>query len=78
MTTQALITLTDEANRLLNIIKAKYNMRDKSQAVEAVIEHYIECAGEPDFHEEFIERIKRAEKGKFIRINNFAKHYGAE
>lgn len=75
--TQALISLSKEANRILNIVKAKHNLKDKSAAVEEVIEHFVECAGEPDLREEFIERIKKAEKGKFIRVDDFAKQYGA-
>ncbi|MBI4146307.1 DUF2683 family protein [Candidatus Woesearchaeota archaeon] len=74
--TQALISLSDDSNRVLNMVKAKFNLKDKSQAVEAVIEHYLECEGEPNLREEFIERIKKAEKGKFVRVDNFAKHYG--
>ena len=75
--TQALIQLSKEANTVLNIVKAKQNLKDKSAAVEAIIEHYIECKGEPDLKEEFIERIKRAEKGAFTRVDNFAKHHSA-
>ncbi len=74
--TQALIQLSEDANKVLNMVKAKYNLKDKSEAVETVIEHYIECEGEPNFKEEFIERIKKAEKGKFVRVDDFAKHYG--
>ena len=74
--TQALIQLSKEANHVLNVVKAKYNLKDKSAAVETVIEHFIECEGEPDLKEEFIERIKKAEQGKFVRVANFAKHYG--
>ncbi|HLF54452.1 MAG TPA: DUF2683 family protein [Candidatus Nanoarchaeia archaeon] len=73
---QALISLSEEANKVLNLVKAKFNLKDKSQAVEAVVEHYLECKGEPDLRDEFIERIKKAEKGKFVRVENFAKHYG--
>jgi len=73
---QALISLSEEANKILNVVKAKHGLKDKSAAVEAVIEHYIECEGEPNLKEEFIERIKKAEKGKFIQVDNFAKHYG--
>ena len=74
--TQAFISLTEESNRLLNVVKAKHNLKDKSAAVEVVIEHYVECEGEPDLKEEFIERIKKAEKGRFIRVDDFETHYG--
>ncbi len=74
---QALISLSEEANKVLNMVKAKHGLKDKSAAVETVIEHYIQCEGEPDLKEEFVERVRRAEKGKFIRVHDFAKHYGA-
>jgi len=70
---KALISLSDEANKLLNILKAKHGLKDKSAAVEAVIAHYVDCEGEPDLKDEFIQRIHRAEKGKFIRVHDFAK-----
>lgn len=76
--TQALVQLNENSNRVLNIVKAKYDLKDKSQAIEIVIQHYIDCESEPELKKEFLERIKKAELGKFIKIKNFAKHYGAE
>ena len=76
--TQALLQLNENSNRVLNIVKAKYNLKDKSQAVEVVIKHYIECEEDPDLRPEFIERIQKAEKGKFVRVHNFAERYGVE
>ena len=75
---QALIELDENANRVLNIVKAKLGLNGKSEAIKAVIEYYIEHEGEPELKPEFIERIKKAEKGKFIKVSNFAKHYGVE
>ena len=74
---QALVELDENTNRVLNIIKAKFGLNDKSQAIKAVIEYYVENEGEPELRPEFIERIKKAEKGKFVKVGNFAKHYGA-
>jgi len=74
--TQALVQLTENSNKILNMVKAKYDLKDKSQAVEIVITHYIECQGEPNFKEEFIERIKKAERGKFVKVKDFNKHFG--
>ena len=75
---QALIELDENTNRVLNIVKAKFGLNDKSEAIKAVIQYYIEHEAEPELTPEFIERIKKAEKGKFITVHNFAKHYGAE
>lgn len=74
---QALVTLSEDSNRILNLVKVKYNLKDKSAAVEAVIEHYVLCEGEPDLKEEFIQRIRKAEKGKFVRVEDFSKRYRA-
>ena len=75
---QALIELDENTNRVLNIVKAKFGLNDKSEAIKAVIQYYIEHEAEPELRPEFIERIKKADKGKFIKVDNFAKHYGVE
>ena len=33
---QAIITIDDETNRVLNMVKAKFNLKDKSQAIEVM------------------------------------------
>jgi hypothetical protein len=75
---QALIELDENANRVLNIVKAKFGLKDKSEAINTLIRYYVDKEDEPELKPEFIERIKKAEKGKFIKVSNFAKHYGAE
>ncbi len=75
---QALIDLDMNANRVLNIVKAKLGLKDKSEAIKAVIDYYIENEQEPELRPEFIERIKAAEKGKFVKGGNFSKRYGAK
>ena len=50
---------------------------DKSEAIKVLIGYYIENEGEPELRPEFIERIKKAEKGKFVKVKDFSKHYGA-
>ena len=74
---QALIELDENENRVLNIVKAKLGLNDKSEAIKVLIDYYIENEGEPELRPEFIERIKKAEKGKFVKVSNFSKHYGA-
>jgi len=73
---QALIEIDENTNRVLNIVKAKYGLRDKSEAVKIVVERYIEEENEPELRPEFIEKIKRTEKQPNIRVKDFAKRYG--
>ena len=75
---QALVELDENTNRVLNIVKAKFGLKDKSEAIKTIIQYYIETEAEPELKPEFMERINKAEKGKFIKVGNFAKHYGVE
>ena len=74
---QALVELDENANRVLNIVKAKFGLKDKSEAIKTLINYYVENEDEPELRADFIERIKKAEKGKFVQVDNFAKRYGA-
>ncbi|MCJ7696892.1 MAG: DUF2683 family protein [Thermoplasmata archaeon] len=72
---QALVKLNDNINRVLNIVKAKYNLKDKGEAIEFVVNRYIELEGEPGLRPEFIEKIEKIKKEKSIRVDDFAKRY---
>jgi len=76
--TQALIKLNENINRVLNIVKAKYDLKDKSDAIEFIIKKYIEYENEPELKPEFIEKINKIKKEKSIRIDDFAKRYGLD
>ncbi len=65
---QALVNISDGANRILNIIKARYDLKDKSQAIEVMAREYEDSLMEPEFKPEFVKEILRIDKGKFIKI----------
>ena len=68
---QAMIQISKSANQILNIVKAKHNLKDKSEAIEKVVLDYGEEILEPDLRPEFIEKIKKIEKeGEFKTFNN--------
>ena len=59
---QALVEIDENTNRVLNIIKAKYDLKDKGDAIKFVVKEYIENEDEPELRLEFIEKIKKIEK----------------
>lgn len=73
---QALVQINENTNRVLNVVKAKYGLKDKGEAIQLVVEKYIEEENEPELRPEFIKKIKQIEKQKSIRVNDFAKRYG--
>ncbi len=67
---QAVVRLSEHANRILNIVKAKYALRDKSEAIEKITTEYEQEILEPELRPEFIESVHEAQKGKFRKIRN--------
>ncbi|MFQ6056598.1 MAG: DUF2683 family protein [Methanosarcinales archaeon] len=75
---QATINISEKSNKILNLVKSKYGLKNKSQAIEKIIESYGEDILEPELRPEFIERMKEIEHEPTIRVDNFAKRYGLE
>ncbi len=73
---QALVELDENTNRVLNIVKAKYNLKGKGEAIKTVVSEYIEYVGEPELRPEFIEKMMRISKQKSIKVDDFAARYG--
>lgn len=73
---QAMIQISDEANQILNIVKARYGLKDKSDAIEKVVIEFGEDFLEPQLRPEFIQKMKKRETEKTIKVKNFRKHFG--
>jgi hypothetical protein len=69
---QAFITLSEHANRILNIVKAKYDLKDKSQAIELVVTEYEEDILEPALRPEYIKKAEKIMKQKPIHVGSIA------
>ena len=73
------INLTERESRIINIVKAKYGLKDKSQALSIILNRFEECELEPQLRPEFISEIEEArKKGKFVGVKDFAKEFGLE
>jgi len=71
--TQAVINIEDHTNRILNIVKAKYGLKDKSQAINLVVKEYEEEFLEPELRPKYIKKIRNIEKkGKFTSYKNLS------
>ena len=72
---QAVINFGEREDRVLNIVKGKFGLKNKSDAVNLIIEEYENHMLEPELRPEFIEKMKKISKEKSIRVNDFAKRY---
>lgn len=73
---KAMVELDKEANRIINIVKAKYGLRDKSQAVNRLVLEYGDMLLEPPLRPEFVAKMRKRRKEKIIGVPDFSKRYG--
>lgn len=76
---QAIINIQNTTNKVLNIIKAKYELKDKSQAIDYMAKEYEELILEPQLKPDYIEKAKEImkEKAKHIgSVDNLKKEIG--
>ena len=75
---KAQIDITPEANQVLNIIKAQYALKDKSEAIEKVVEIYTDEIMEPELRPEFVRKMRKIKKEKSIKVKSFSDRYGLD
>jgi hypothetical protein len=76
---KSIIDLTERESRIINIVKAKYGLKDKSQALSVILKKYEECELEPQLRPEFVEEIEQIRKtGKFVKVKDFAEEFGVK
>lgn len=73
---QAVVTLNEHENRILNIIKGKYGLKNKSEAISVVISEYEKELLEPELRPEYVEKLKKREKEPTVKVKDFRKHFG--
>ena len=72
----ALIRIGENTNRVLNMVKARQGLRNKGEAIEFVVNEFVEYENEPELKPEFIAKIGSISKQKSIPVDDFAKRYG--
>ncbi len=74
---KAIVDIDKEANRVLNILKAEYGLKDKSQAINKMAKEFKRVVRiEPEIRPEYIRKLKRIQKQKRIRVDDFSKEFG--
>jgi len=72
---KAIVDINDEANRVINIVKAKEDLKDKSDALNLILTIYGREILEPELRPEFIKELLAAQKEKTIKVKDFSSRY---
>lgn len=59
---QNLIQIGEREDRVLNIVKAKFGLKNKSEAVAFIAQIYEESFLEPELRPEYLEKLKKIRK----------------
>lgn len=65
-----MINLNEHENRVLNIVKGKFGLKNKSEAVRIVLQRYEEELLEPELRPEYLKKLMKIEKQRGIRFKN--------
>ena len=76
---QSIIDLSEHHDRIINIVKAKFGLKNKSEAITKVVQSYEQNELEPELRPEYIVKIAKIKKeDKFIKVGtseDFSKRY---
>ena len=72
---KAIVNINDDANRILNIVKSKENLRDKSEAINLILTLYGKEMLESELKPEFISELLRAQTEETVEIPDWDKHF---
>ena len=75
---QAIIKISERSNRVLNIVKARYGLKDKSEAIDMMALRYEESILEPELKPEYIPKAQKIHKQSPIKVEsvvNLRKRY---
>ncbi len=67
---QAIVDIGADANYVINIVKAKYGLKDKSEAIDRLAAEYARDNLEFELRPEYVRRLKEIEKESKIKVKD--------
>jgi len=69
---QAMIEIPEKANHILNIVKARYKLKTKSEAIAKIVIEFGTNIIEPELRPEYMSKLQKLEKEKGISFKNIS------
>ena len=76
---KAIVEIDEEANKVINVLKAQYGLKDKSQAINEMAKQYKVLVLESEVRPEYLKKLEKIHKEPIIKIGSardFRKKYG--
>lgn len=65
---QNIINIGEREDRVLNIVKAMYGLKNKSEAVALIVKMHEDTFLEPELRPEYVEKLNKIRKGKYTQV----------
>lgn len=76
MMVQAVISIDEHEDRTINVVKGKFGLKNKSEAIRLIINEYEKELLEPELRPEYVEKMRKRMKEPTVKVKNFRKHFG--
>jgi hypothetical protein len=73
---KAIVDIDENANRILNIVKAKENLKDKSEVINLILKLYGKEMLEAELRPEFIKELIKAQNEETVKIDDWDDYFG--
>jgi len=76
---KAIVEIDEEANRVINVLKAQFGLKDKSQAINEMAKQYKVLVLESEVRPEYLKKLEKIRNEPIIRIGDagdFKRKYG--
>ena len=76
---KAIVEIDEQATKVINVLKAQYGLKDKSQAINEMAKPYKVLVLESEVRPEYVKKLEKMHTEPIIRIGsagNFRKRYG--
>ena len=73
---KAVVELSEHANRVVNVVKARDGLKGKSEALESIVAAYEETILDPALRPDLAADLQRIRKGKFLKIRSLNEVFG--
>lgn len=67
---QAIVNMGEHEDRVITIVKGKYGLKNKSDAVNFVINKFEEELLEPHLRPEYVKKLQKIKKQKGVRFKS--------
>lgn len=65
---QSLISLNEHEDRVINVVKGKFGLKNKSEAIRLIIDEYEKELLEPELRPEYVEKMRERAKEPTVKV----------